>query len=583
MVSSDQLLLLLQNRAFQQALEVAEQLLCAFPDHAALKACVAACALQLAAEAQQQGSLQLAESYCRRLLSLEADHAEGLFRLAYLLQEQHHADAETCYRRLIERHPDHSEAWYNLANLLQQAQRLPEARAGYQQVVRLQPNHAKAWNNLGLLLQRLDLLDEARFALQEAVRLAPEQGDYWANLGNLLLKNGHNQEAATCYRHALKREPHHPVILCNYGILLQEQRRLPEAEQCYRQLLERLPDHGEARWHLALLLLQQGRYQEGWQHYEARFLPGQRQHPPPSWPFPQWQAGESVAGLSLLLLCEQGFGDTIQFCRFVSRLRQEGVRRVTMLCPTPLYPLLQGLPGIDLLLADPEEERVPPHDRWLSLMSLPHRLALATEAALQVELPYLAAAPERLPLWQAELPAAGIKLGLLWQGSAQHRNDRHRSIPSLTLLAPLWQMREIRWVSLQMGGGEAECAALAAQQPLLALGSRINDFADTAAIISQLQGVVTVDSAVAHLCAALGKPCWLLLPRHSTDWRWLLARSDSPWYPGVMRLFRQQQVGKWDAVILELVGALRQALATGILFNERADSTHPDPDEPECR
>ncbi|WP_130470832.1 tetratricopeptide repeat protein, partial [Candidatus Magnetaquicoccus inordinatus] len=438
LLTSEQLLALYRRAAFLEAFSLAEQLLRAFPGHPALLACAGDCALRLAWSAQNSGEWERAESFYRRLLAIDPHHPEALFRLACLLQEQQQQqDAEKLYRQLLACQPQHPEAWYNLANLLKQDNRLPEALESYQEVIRQQADHARAWNNRGLLLQSMQQMDAAKQSLQEAIRLAPQQVDYWINLGNLLHKTGDNSSAETIYCHALTLQPQHAVCLCNLGIVLSERQRLPEAEQCYRAVLQLHPEHSEARWNLSLLLLRQERYAEGWEHYEARLLPERRQTALPSWPFPQWQ-GESLHGLSLLLLCEQGFGDTIHFCRYITLLRRLGVRHVTLLCPAPLAVLLQSLPAVDQLLVEDEGDP-PPHDYWLFLMSLPYRLG-ATVPLLPSALPYLTAPIERLRFWQNLLPADRLHIGVIWRGSPLHKNDQQRSLPSLRVLAPLWQI-----------------------------------------------------------------------------------------------------------------------------------------------
>jgi tetratricopeptide (TPR) repeat protein len=577
-LTSDQLLVLYKNGRFAEALALAERLLVVFPQHPALLGCAIDCGLRLAWSAQQEERCAEAEALYRRLLVLNPHHPETLFRLGYLLQEQNHPEAEAIYRQLLVLQPEQAEAWYNLANLLRQHDRLADAHDAYQKAIQLHPQaqHARAWQNLGLLLQTMEQYEAAKRALQEAIRLEPQQADLHANLGNLLHKIGDDPAAEVCYRHALALQPQHKIYLCNLSILLAGQQRLSEAEAYYRSVLQQDPHYSDARWNLGLLLLRQERYAEGWACYEARLLPGQRHKEPPQFTFPLWQ-GESLRGLSLLVLCEQGFGDTIQFCRYLPALRQQGLQRLTLLCPVPLLPLLQQLSGVELLSDATPDALIPPHDRWIFLMSIPHRLGTSF-SLLPLALPYLTASAERVAHWRRFLPPDKLRIGLLWQGSPLHKNDRQRSLPALHLLAPLWQLPEVVWVSLQMGAGSADCARYASTQPLIELGSQIQDFADTAAILSLLHGVVSVDSAVAHLCGALAKPCWLLLPRFNTDWRWLLEGKDSPWYPGVLQLLRQEKMDAWQEVIEQVVAEIRHQLLPA--FSGCADSTHPDPDGP---
>jgi hypothetical protein len=275
-----------------------------------------------------------------------------------------------------------------------------------------------------------------------------------------------------------------------------------------------------------------------------------------------------LTGKSLLLWPEQGYGDTLQFVRYAALLKAQGAARVVWMVQPALRGLLASAAGIDQLVV--EGETPPLCDYWTFPLSLPLHLR-STLDTLPATLPYLHADSERIEHWRPYLPPTGFRVGLVWKGNARHRNDARRSLPSLATLAPLWQIPGVVFVSLQKGPGgpgETEAAEEAARSamppgaPLTALGDKIRDFADTAAIVEQLDLVIGVDTAVVHLAGSLGKPCWVLLPAIGTDWRWLHGRNDTPWYPQVMRLFRQSTPGDWRETVETLAQALQEHTRT---------------------
>lgn len=340
---------------------------------------------------------------------------------------------------------------------------------------------------------------------------------------------------------------------------------LAEAERCYREALRLAPGYAEACNNLAHVLLTTGRLEEGWRCYETRYDASievnRRSIPVPQLPFPQWR-GQSLDGKSLLVCPEQGFGDEIQFCRYVPLLKRNGAQRVSLICKTPLRPLFETLPDVDAVHPDEDGVRLAPHDYWAFPLSLPLYCGTRTLKDVPAELPYLFANPERARVWESRLPHGGLRVGLVWKGDQRHSNDANRSLPNLGVLAPLWDVAGVSFVSLQKGAGEDEARQASHGGALVHVGSDIVDFADTAAIVSALDLVICVDTAVAHLAGALGKPCWVLLPWAGTDWRWLQERSDSPWYPGIIRLFRQPAAGDWTSVVGELVRALQAKVSS---------------------
>lgn len=371
------------------------------------------------------------------------------------------------------------------------------------------------------------------------------------NLANLLRQSGRLPEAVDHYRRALEALPDAAQIRANLADTLEGLRRYEEAETEYRRALELQPDSPKMRFNYGLMLLAAGRYAEGWPYYEAR---AQVFHEHGALPFPQWR-GEDLHGKTLLLLPEQGYGDTIQFVRYASLLKARGLAKLSVACKPALVPLLRTVQGIDALITDPQGLHL--HDYWDSLLSLPYRFGTTLES-IPAPIPYVGVFTHRLETWRARLPGDGIRVGLAWKGNPDHGNDAERSLHHFSALLPLWSVPGVRFVSLQVGGAEAEARSCAARQPALCLGDEIRDFGDTAAIVAQLNLLICVDTALAHLAGALGVACWVMLPRGGVDWRWHRTGVQSPWYPKDMYLFRHRETGEgWQGVI----GDVRDALA----------------------
>lgn len=422
------------------------------------------------------------------------------------------------------------------------------AIACFRNAIEQQPDCFEAYTNLGILLQQRGSLAqaEAAFRLSLAIRPSPET---LSNLADLFARSGRFDESETLYRQSLALDPK-PATYSNYGALLACLKRDKEAETCFRTSLELAPDNPNTRFNFAYLLLAQGRFSEGWENLEARH-PGKINVP--ELPFPRWE-GEALEGKSLLVWPEFGFGDEIQFCRYLPLLKEAGASRIALACREELETLFETLEGADEVW--PVKKGLPdePFDFWTMPLSIPHHLRTGIES-IPAEIPYLFAAPERIEKWQGSIPDEGkMHVGLVWKGNPLHENDARRSLSSLSMLSPLWDVENVAFVSLQKGEGENEAKHFFL--PLAHLGSEIKDFADSAAILSMLDLVISVDTSIAHLAGAIGKPCWVMLPQFKTDWRWLKDRDDSPWYP-TMRLFRQGKDGDWESVILKIRDALQ--------------------------
>jgi tetratricopeptide (TPR) repeat protein len=531
---------------------------------------------------KQAQMLPQAEAAYRRALELAPGDANAHYNLAKLLHEGRRlAEAESAYRRVLHLRPADAHALYNLGVLLQQTLQLPAAEAAYRRALELRPDDAAAHLSLGKLLTQMRRLPEAEAACRRALDLAPADAQAHASLGNLLRETRRLSAAEAAYRRALALEPTHAQTHNNLGSLLSQTRRLPQAEAAYRRALalapeyvdahnnlgvllqqtgrpqeaeaayeralELAPDEPKVRLNFGLLLLTLGRYAQAWPYYESRYDPrvGEPSGKAPDVPYPQWR-GQSLAGKSLLLWPEQGLGDYIQFVRYAALLKQGGLTRLDLVCDPSLKPLLETVTGVDAVITDPA--CMPAHDYWSFPLSLPLHCG-STPQNLPAALPYVHALPQRLDAWRARLPRGKPRVGLVWQGEASHANDAHRSLPGLRALAPLWSVPGVHFVSLQTGPAGKQAANPPADQPIAALGGDIGDFADTAAIIAQLDLMICVDTAVAHLAGALGRPCWILVPALETDWRWGTAGTDCPWYPGAVRLFRQTVPGDWSGTI----------------------------------
>ena len=392
----------------------------------------------------------------------------------------------------------------------------------YEQALALDPLFFAALLNLAGVLARLKRFEAAEQRYRQAIALRPASPAAWSNLGAMLGGLRRDADALACCRHALRLDP------------------------CF----------DKARFNLGYPLLRQGRWADGLLCLEAR--PGlaalQAQLDAPRW------AGEELGGRSLLVISDAGHGDLIQMARYATQLRARGAAALTLYCQPALKPLLARDAGFDRVLGGDEALARHTWDLWTPALSLPFLCGTRIDD-LPEALPYLHPDPAAVARWQRRLaraaPNEALRVGLVWRGNPRHQNDADRSLPGLATLAALAEVPGARFFSLQRGTGEDEARRTPAPLQLVALGNALTDFAETAAVIANLDLVIGVDTATVHLAGALGKPVWVMLPEHMTDWRWLEERSDSPWYPGVMRLFRQRAAGDWTGVVAEIVAALR--------------------------
>ncbi len=488
-----------------------------------------------------------AEAYARAVAA-DPGFAAAQFGLGVARQAQGRlTEAEVAYEAAAG--PAGDEAQLNLGNVRLAQGRVAAAIAAYRALLARRPDHAAAWCNLGAAWHAAGRFDAAIVCTRQALALNPAYADAHSNLGNALAIQGEFAAAVAAYRAAIEAHPDFAAAWANLGATLRDLGRLDEAEHALRTALELAPGSAEAVFNLGLVLLTAGRFATGWALHEARWRTGTM--PPRGFPQKQWQ-GEAPDGRTILVHAEQGLGDTLQFVRYAPLLAARGAR-VVLEVPAPLVRLLANLPDIAAII--PEGAALPAFDLHCPMMSLP--LAFATTLETIPAAPYLHADPMRTARWRDRLPVDGRKIGLVWAGSPRvgepraHHADRRRSIP-LAGFAPLAGMPGLRFVSLQKDAAADPAAASALG--LIEMMDEVADFADTAALVATLDLVIAVDTSVAHLAAAMGKPVWLL-SRFDGCWRWLAGRTDSPWYPS-LRLFRQDRPGEWAPVIARVRAAL---------------------------
>lgn len=491
-----------------------------------------------------------AEAELERAFQLEPQEPQLLHDLALGLERLGRWEtAEALYRWALVSAPDALTSLVNLGNALKAAQRPKDAEAAYRRALRLQPDSSEGHNNLALLLMEQGRLSEAEAAFQRALYYRPEFGEAVYNLSCLLKNMGRMDESAALCERALRLMPDYAEAHNHWAVLTLLSGFLDAAETACRRALLANPAHKDAAWNLSLIALLQGNFDAGWDAYEFRWeaalKPYLRTFSQPLWD------GRAFRGQTLLIHCEQGSGDCLQFIRYLPLLKPLG-GRVLLECPTGLTRLFAGVHGIDAII--PKGERLPDFDCYCPLLSLPSRFGTRLES-IPAQTPYLKTPAEALESAPALTAQAGttLKVGLVWAGNPGHSNDLNRSI-GFDVLWPLLAVPGITWVILQKERRPEHFEALAARHGWLDPLDGVGDFADTAAIVQQLDLVIGVDTAVIHLAGALGKTTWALIPVNP-DWRWMLEREDSPWYPS-MRLFRQARRHAWPDVIEQAAAAL---------------------------
>lgn len=504
-----------------------------------------------------------AEVHLRRILSVDPDHVQGNTNLGLILFNRcQYQEAEQHYLKTLAVAPDDLTCLVNMGVLLAATDRHDQAEKCYMHALELEPENPMALTNYGLLLEKSARLAEAENYQRRALAAWGHSEQILCNLANLLSGYRREEEAEPYLLMALQINPESAFAHTNYGVLMSNLQRDAEAELHFRKAMELKADYMLAQLNLGLLQLAQGRFAEGWVNYEARYDPRLPDNgiPLPEVSAPQWH-GEDLDGKKLLVWSEQGYGDQIQCSRYFPLFKQRWDVDITLVCRGPLVTLFETLAGVDktrtqspeLLLADD-------FDYWVMPFSIPLYWDTNRDApeAIPANIPYLSATPQSISRWQARL-GEGYKVGLVWRGNPHHHNNKWRSLNDPVQLMTLLEMEGIRFVSLQQRADSVVIDKLSKHTNFIHLGDELEDFADTAAVISQLDLVIAVDTAVAHLTGAMGKPCWVMLPYYRSDWRWLRERTDSPWYPTI-RLFRQGEDEDWQPVIAAIKKELRALL-----------------------
>ena len=452
-------------------------------------------------------------------------------------------------RRALELSPDFPEGRNNLAIALFDAGRIDEAIEQYRLALDLLPDHSNAHNNLGNALLKKRLFDQAIAEFQTAISQQPDYFEAMMNLGVSYHALGETNRAIREFRQSLALQPEFYEAHLNLGQALCDLHDFDGAIAAFRHAIALRPDNPDAHFHLSGVLLLTGNFSDGWREYEWRLLKSEIGFSESQYPKPRW-TGQDLAGKRILLHCEQGAGDVIQFCRLCSLLTQRGAHTI-LACPPQLFRLLRSLTGVSQLITHtpaPTE-----YDYHCYLLSLPLLLGLRIET-IPANVPYLHPEAALVEHWRTRFAHLGNrkKIGLAWAGNPMHTNDHNRSIP-LAAFAPLAELRDTAFVSLQKDDPLKQSPPPGLE--LIDHTSELSDYADTAALIANLDLVITVDTSVAHLAGAMNKPVWTLLPFHP-DLRWLLNRPDSPWYPS-MRLFRQSRPADWQTPIRTITDGLR--------------------------
>lgn len=496
-----------------------------------------------------------------RVLAADPDHLAALWYRGLVLREMKRFDeALASYDRALTRAPQHALLQASRGTVLRDLRRYPEALAALEQALTALPDYADAWSNHGAVLADLNRHAQALESYARALAIQADHKEAGLNRANALRYLGQYEAALAAYDSVLQHHPKYADAHLYRGLTLMELGRYEDALAAYARALAIRPEHAEARWNDALCRLLLGDFAAGWREYEARWDSRRLNVPRRIFPQALWLGADELQGKRLLIHAEQGFGDTLQFCRYVALLAGRGAEIIVEVQPE-LKHLLHSLAGIDRLLA--QGETLPPFDLQCPMLSLP--LACGTTLqTIPANVPYLGVDPARLDYWTAQLEiGAGVfadgveptraipRIGLAWRGSGSQTNDP-RFLP-FSCIAPLLK-QPAQFACLHLDTHSDDTVLQAEYPAMQCFGPQLKNFSETAALIAGLDLVITIDTAVAHLAGALGKPVWILLP-FNADWRWLTGRSDSPWYPSA-RLFRQQIPGAWPEVVAAVAAEL---------------------------
>lgn len=545
--------------------------------------------LQIALKYYHSGHIVEAERLCRKVLEQSPENAEALYFLGIISHQSDKIDSAVDYlKKSVEHNPYNPDAHHLLGMLLQQKGQLDKAGDCYQNALHLNPHYAEAYNNLGNVHKDKGNIDDAIRCYEKALQLSPTLSIAERNIGVCYMEKGSPDQAIDHYHKALRLNPHYADTYHLLGMAYEEKEDLNEAivayekafgldpglaETCnnlgnvyhakgffdlsleyYRKALVINPWLPETHWNIARLLLMRGEFTEGWKEFEWRwqkkdFAPLQKK-----FSVPQWD-GFDIRGKTIFLFSEQGIGDTIQFIRYADLISKMGAKVIVESQPE-IKKLLESMSGIAHVVV--RGDKSPECHTYAPLLSLPAILG-TTFDTIPSEIPYLFPDPQLSDKWMEKTKnsTSELRIGITWAGNPAHRNNRNRSFP-LAIFSPLAELQDIIFFSLQKGTPSSQAKHPPKGFNLIDYTEDIRDFSDTAALINNIDLVISADTAVAHLAGALGKPVWVLLP-FIPDWRWLLEREDSPWYP-TMRIFRQKSPGDWECVIESVYKCLSASL-----------------------
>lgn len=527
------------------------------PEKVTVDAQAGADRLAIARAMHERGQLDQAEALYREILRSQPRHFDAMRLLATIAaQRKHSATAVELFEQVLAIDPDHAVALNHCGNALLDLRRHADALAHYDRALTIAPGYAEAHYNRGNALLDLERHADALESYDRALAIEPRYVEAHYNRGSALRHLARHEDALESYDRTLAIEPDHADALCNRGNALLALNRHVEALQSYDRALTIAPDYADVHMNRALTWLTLGDFERGWPEHEWRWKYAGLSLPP--MPKPRWSS-EPLSGRTILLRWEQGLGDTIHFARYARILQRQGAR-VVVSCQPPLLRLLQRCEGIDALVA--HGDPLPDHDFWTPLMSVAGHLP-TDHASIPGECGYLTADPALVARWKARLAAyPGFRIAIAWQGNPGHRGDRQRSIP-LERFGQLANVPGVRLISVQTGPGVEQLADATRSFEVIRfadLDTTSGPFMDTAAIMQTVDLTVGCDSSAVHLAGALGTPVWLAR-MFSADWRWLVDRNDSPWYPS-MRLFRQRSPNDWDELFGRMARALRARLDT---------------------
>lgn len=539
------------------------------------------------------GQLQQAEATYRKVLEYRPGNPDALHLLGVIgHQVGQHAAALELIQQALKVAPKLASAWNNLGETLRALTRIDEAIIAYRNALQIDPKFVDALGNLARTYDAQGKSKEAIDAWQRLTRLQPRNIVAYHALATSLHADGQERQAIACwekllsldptffkahndigviigghsmfdeaekhFRESIRIAPDYAVAYYNLGVIYERQARFQDAIDLYRQSIAIDPNAPDPQLNLALMLLVTGDLEAGLKQYEWRWKLSRVQSLIKNFDKPQWR-GEDIAGKTLLIHAEQGMGDTLQFARYCERIAATGAKVVLMVQP-PLLSLLQQVEGASVVIPEVKDATLPPFDLHIPSMSLPHVMG-TNLSNIPTCTAYLKADPAKVDWWRQHLDAdENFRVGITWAGRPEHHNDHNRSA-SLALFAPLAQVPGVTFYSLQKGAASVQCQRPPVGMKLINCDAALNDFSDSAGLLENLDLVISVDTSIVHLAGAMGKEVWTLLPL-VPDWRWLIDRDDSPWYPS-MRLFRQTELRQWPPVFERVAAALRERIARG--------------------